>query len=58
MFGIFKQMTIRPHKKIAKVGEPVLPAHESKLRPLTQQEIHGKLGVKVINWVTKAKEKI
>ena len=58
MFGIFKLMTIRPRKKIAMVGEPGLPAHESKRRPLTQQEIHGKLGVKVIDWVTKAKEKI
>jgi len=57
MFEIFKQMKIRPKKKIPMVGEPGLPAHESKLRPLTQVEIHGKLGVKVIELVTKLKAK-
>lgn len=57
MFEIFKQMTIRPKKKIPMVGEPGLPAHESKLRPLTQVEIHGKLGMKVQEFVRKIRVK-
>lgn len=33
---------IRPAKKVRMVGEPGLPAHESKLRVLREDEIHGK----------------
>ena len=55
MFGIFKQMTIQPRKKIRMVGEPGLPAHESKLRSLTQVEVHGKLGLKAMELFAKLK---
>ena len=33
---------VRPAKKVKMVGQPGLPAHESKLRELTDEEINGK----------------
>jgi hypothetical protein len=41
MLKLFTEVKIRQPKKIKMVGEPGLPAHESILRPLRQNEIDG-----------------
>lgn len=57
MFKIFKEMKIQQPKSVKMVGEPGLPAHESKLRSLREDEINGKLVVKVTAFINSIKER-